>query len=293
MKKKLILGLFMATASTGFSDDGDDMLITEWAEPRIAWTNCIAGTTCSVQVAYTLTGGSWTDLVSDVEVTSALAALDVPGIAADAAFLRVTRPFDPLLGLNAWYEFENTVSDSSAYHNDGTNQGVVFESGRAGGCGSFNGSTYVRVPQSPTLKLTNAITICAWIKPWATDGLRCIVDKDYEYVGYNLYVDSGSLHMRIGHSSLRAGTVTNGGWQHVAGVFTGKKIRLFANGVQQGETDSEKMVDRADKDVYIGVWGPPNGWVNSRFFNGWMDDVRIYARPLTPSEIRCLAQDEP
>ena len=79
----------------------------------------------------------------------------------------------------------------------------------------------------------------------------------------------------------------------MAGVFTGKKIRLFANGVQQGETDSEKMVDRADKDVYIGVWGPPNGWVNSRFFNGWMDDVRIYARPLTPSEIRCLAQDEP
>lgn len=293
MKTILIWGSFMALAVTGYCDEGDEMLVTEWTKDEIAWTNCIAGTTCNIQVADSLTEGSWTDLVSRVDVTSARMALDLPELPADTAFLRVTRPFDPLLGLSAWYPFESNTLDTSVWHNDGTNNSVVFESGRAGLCGSFNGaSTSVKVPQSPTLKLTNTISICAWIKPRATNGLRCIVDKDYNYVGYNLYVNDGRLHMRIGHSSLSAGVVTNGGWQHVAGVFNGKKIRIFVNGVQQGETASEKMMDRTDKDVYIGMWGPPNDG-NSRYFYGGLDDVRIYARPLTPSEIRCIAQDDP
>jgi hypothetical protein len=292
MKTILICALLAVAIVRGVCGTGDDMLITKWTTGQIAWTNCILGTTCSVQVATTTVGGSWTDLVSSLVVTSALTRVDVPAISADTAFLRVARPFDPLLGLVAWYQFEGNTLDSSAWHNDGTNKGVVFVSGPSGLCGSFDGaSTYIRVPQNSTLKLANAMTICAWIKPLATDGLRCIVDKDYDLVGYNLYVNGGGLHMRICGSSITTGTITNGGWQHVAGVFTGNKIRIFVNGLQQGETDSGGLTDRADKDVYIGMWGPPGG--PSRYFYGWMDEVRIYARPLTPSEIRCLAQSGP
>ena len=292
MKNTLICGLLAATVVKGVCGNGDDMLITEWTMGRIAWTNCVVGATCSVQVASTVPGGLWTNLLSGVVATSAWIAVDVPAIPANTAFLRVERPFDPMLGLVAWYQFEGNALDSSAWHNDGTNNGVVFEPGRAGLCGVFNGAgSHFRVPQSSTLKLTSAMTICAWVKPLATDGLRCIVDKDFDFLGYNLYVSDGGLHMRICDSALTAGTVTNGGWQHVAGVFTGDKIRLFVNGVQQAETDAGGLTDREDKDVFIGMWGPPGG--PSRFFSGSMDDVRIYARPLTPSEIRCLAQSGP
>ena len=214
---------------------------------------------------------------------------------SNPTFLRLARPFDPLLGLAAWYQFERNALDSSDWGNDGTNSGVAFQV-RGGTtpenrtyCGSFNGAgAHFQVPQSPTLKLTNGMSLCAWIKPTAVDGLRCIVEKDYDFIGYNLYVVEGGLHMRIDAAALTAGTITNGDWQHVAGVFTGNKIRLFINGVQQGETAAGPLTDRADKDVYVGMWGPPGG--PGRYFAGWMDDVRIYARPLTPSEIRCLAK---
>ena len=46
-------------------------------------------------------------------------------------------------------------------------------------------------------------------------------------------------------------------------------------------------MDRTDKDVYIGAWGPPGGF--SRYYRGCMDDVRIYNRALTDQEMRLLA----
>jgi len=196
----------------------------------------------------------------------------VPGIRASDA------------SLVAWYPFEGDAHDSSSYQNDGVNSSVVFEPGRNGLCAAFNGaSSSVRIPQTPSVKLTGPMTLSAWIKPLATDGLRCIVDKDAGYVGYNLYVDGGRLHMRICGSALSAGTITNGGWQHVAGVYTGDRICLYVNGQPSGETPAGALVDRDDKDVFIGVWGPPGG--PARYFAGWMDDVRIYARALTPEEI--------
>jgi hypothetical protein len=289
MNKILMLGLLLVATLRGLCRDGEEMRITGYTKDSIAWTNCILGTTCSVQYATTSAGGSWADLANGVVVTSALTTATVPAIPANVAFLRVARPFDPLLGLAAWYQFEGNALDSSGWHNDGSTNGVTFVPGRAGLCGSFDGaSSFVQVPQSSTLKLTNAMTICAWIKPQTTDGLRCIVDKDFNLVGYNLYLDGSGVHMRICGSAITAGTITNGGWQHVAGVYTGNKIRIFVNGVQTGETDSGGLTDRADKDVFIGMWGPPGG--PSRYFFGCLDDVRIYARALTPSEVRCLAQ---
>jgi hypothetical protein len=202
----------------------------------------------------------------------ALLAAAVPGVRASDA------------SLVAWYPFEGDVRDSSDYRNDGVNNGVVFQAGWNGLCGTFNGgSAFVRIPQAPSIKLTGPMTISAWIKPLATDGLRCIVDKDYGFVGYNLYIDGGRLHMRVCSWAFSAGTIRQGNWQHVAGVYTGDRIRLYVNGQPCGETPAGALVDRSDKDVYLGMWGPPGG--PSRYFSGWMDDVRIDARALTAEEI--------
>lgn len=289
MKATLVCSLLALAVVNGFCSDGDDMVITEFTQSRLGWTNCLPGTACTVLQRTSLAPeGAWTVLVPGIVTTSRWMTVTLPPLPASPVFLRVSRPFDPLLGLVAWYQFEGNALDASGWNNNGTNSGVGFEAGMAGLAGRFDGSgAHIRVPQNASLKLTGVMTICAWVKPQATDGLRCIVDKDYGLVGYNLYIDSGGLHMRICGSAITAGSVTNGGWQHVAGVYTGDKIRIFVNGIHCGETGSGALADRDDKDVYIGMWGPPGG--PARYFTGWMDNVRIYARPLTPMEIGCLA----
>lgn len=213
----------------------------------------------------------------------------LPDGTATTSFLRVSRPLDLGLGLVAYYRFEGNADDSSAYMNHAANHGVTYAPGRSGSCGWFSGSSYLQAPQSASLCITNDMTISAWVDPGVLGGLRCLVDKDYEFAGYNLYLDNWGLHMRICASAATAGSLVTGRWSHVAGVYTGERIRLFVNGEKQADVAAGAISNRV-KDVYIGVWGPPAEF--SRYYEGYMDEVRIYNRALTPNEINFLAAGE-
>lgn len=285
----MMTGAILCIALKCPGNPGDDMVVNRFDGSSISWSNCIVGTPCSIEVSHSLSLPVWTNLVSGIVATSSQMSAPLSAPMDLNSFHRVSRPLDLSLGLVAWYRFENDTIDSSAFANNGTNNGVVFAPGRNGTCAFFDGGgASIRVPQSSSLKITSAMTICAWIAPLATDGLRCIVDKDYALVGYNLYVLDSGIHMRICDSSLTAGSVSRTNWTHVAGVYTGSRIRIFINGNQAGETSSGALADRTDKDVYIGMWGPPGG--PSRYYSGYMDDVRIYNRPLTPQELQALAR---
>ena len=267
-----------------YAGKGDDMQILPGTLPNLSWSNCLPGTTCSViRASDSLTQG-WV-VAESIVATSDVAGITLSNHTETTQFLGIQRPLDLSLGLVAHYRFEGSADDSSGHANHGTNSGVVFEAGRNGECGNFNGSSYIRVPQSDSLSITNDMSMAAWILPRDLGGLHAIVDKDYEYNGYNLYVMDSGIHMRINSSALTAGSVSTSRWVHVGGVYTGNKIRIFVDGQQRGETDAGALINR-NKDVYLGIWGPPGSF--SRPFLGYMDDVRIYNRALTPNEMRWL-----
>ncbi|MDO8432585.1 MAG: LamG domain-containing protein, partial [Candidatus Binatus sp.] len=75
-------------------------------------------------------------------------------------------------------------------------------------------------------------------------------------------------------------------WSHVAGVFTGSVLQLYANGVLVGQVTLPAGKSRSSR---IGVgrnaagasYGGAGGF---NFFSGLIDDVRITARALSPAE---------
>ncbi len=151
---------------------------------------------------------------------------------------------------------------------------------------SFNGvSQYVLIPHGPMFNLSTP-TYSAWIKTTQT-GIQYIIDHDV-YYGGSLILSNGALefnHSGATTTAITSTKVNDGTWHFVAMTFDGAYVRLYIDGALQGTFYGPSLGFLSFEDLYIGERGN-----NGNFFNGSIDDVRIYNRALTTAEIQALAQ---
>jgi hypothetical protein len=77
-------------------------------------------------------------------------------------------------------------------------------------------------------------------------------------------------------------------WIHLAGTYDGTAWRLYRNGRQLAVS-----VDTIGAVLVNGNWGiAGNAACDARFFQGNIDDLRLYKRGLSPEEIRRIARGE-
>jgi hydrogenase maturation factor HypE len=70
-------------------------------------------------------------------------------------------------------------------------------------------------------------------------------------------------------------------WTHLAATYDGANLRIFVNGVQVGALAQTGNMLVSARTLRIGgnsVWG--------EYFNGVIDDVRVYNRALSAAEIQ-------
>ena len=215
-------------------------------------------------------------------------------IVAIGNFLTTTFAQAAAPGLVAAYGFEEgggtSVSDVSGNGHTGTISGASWTAqGRYGGALSFNGSNnLVTVGASPLLNLTSGMTLEAWINPTAASGTRDVLIKEGANVDiYNLYarnwrgrpesnVYAGGANRTAEGTTLPANT-----WSHLAGTYDGTTLRLYVNGVQVASAAYSGTIGTSSGPLRIGgnsLWG--------EYFQGTIDEVRIYNRALTALEIQ-------
>ena len=180
------------------------------------------------------------------------------------------------------------VCDYSGYGNYGTFYGDTYfvQSDINGYALSFDGaSDYVRVIDSSSLSITGTrLTLEAWIKSNIGAANGAIIHKDSHYslfwraTGAITYADS----ITWSYSSIDDyGNTLTGLWNHVVVTFNGSIIRFYINGVQIGsKIRSGSLIDNSN-DLSIGSYNFASG-----FFNGLIDEVRIYAEALPTTEIQ-------
>jgi PKD repeat protein len=211
---------------------------------------------------------------------------------ADASYT-ATYTLNALPGPVAAYNFDETtgttVADASGFGNTGTITGATHvTTGKYSGALSFNGtSNFVTVADANSLDLTTGMTIEAWINPSVATGTRDVIIKEGTGVDiYNLYYrdDAGKPEGNVfvgGSNRTALGTsIPINTWTHLAATYNGTALQLFINGVSVASTTVTGAITTSNGVLRIGgngLWG--------EWFQGMIDDVRIYSRALTTSEI--------
>jgi hypothetical protein len=186
------------------------------------------------------------------------------------------------IGLWKLDEGSGTIAgDSSGNGNHGTIYGsATWTTGKSGNALDFDGvDDYVDVGD---IDLTDAFTISAWINISSIDK-NMIVGKSYST--YQFYAKpTGRIVFQRNSSTpinFNAGIVTDT-WYHVAVTFnTTYGTVLYLDG-SVVDTDSDTSITNENNVITkIGA----NSWTAHNFFNGTIDDVRIYNRVLSASEV--------
>lgn len=202
----------------------------------------------------------------------------------------------------------NLLTDKSGYGNNGIVSNVVFEpNGYRNGAYFFNGSnSFVVVPDDDSYDKTS-FTICVWAKS-AVLNLTAdagIIGKHRE--GYNtsyywLYQGAainygsnvlqstmvGSQSGQFRHIGCPAAPVVSN-WALTTLTYDRSQMKLYVNGALIGTQTFTGYVGNAyNLLVGAGEWKLSNAGVPQRFWNGWLDEVKIYRRVLTSNEIGAL-----
>ena len=195
-------------------------------------------------------------------------------------------------GVVAEYAFDEgtgtLLHDASGNHNDGTIASASWTTGHSGTALSFNGSSsIVTVPGTSVISPTTAVTIEAWVKPATTAGWRAIAVKEQtpSALSYGLYSSSdagpASLVYTSSEQDLKgASRIPVGAWSYLAAVYDGSVNRVYVNGSLVAQSAVSGSIAESGGALRIGgdtIW---NEW-----FNGSIDDLRIYSRVLTAAEI--------
>lgn len=139
--------------------------------------------------------------------------------------------------------------------------------------------------QIPDMGLTSVeeLTITAWIKPDGTQSdYAGIVMNDGTAGGPNFREGNNTLgyHWNGGWSWDSNLELPAGEWSHIAFVVEPTGVTLYLNGIGEKDIRSPGMIDLTTMKI-----GSYQGW-GSRNFNGLIDEVTIWTRPLTQNEIR-------
>ena len=182
-----------------------------------------------------------------------------------------------------------TASDVSGFANNGTLSNATWTAqGKLGAGLAFNGtSAELAVADAASLDLSSAMTLEAWVYPSTTStNWRSILAKNTDR--YYLMASSNPQGLPAVGGTFASGTLNVLGtqvlpvsaWAHVAATFDGANLRLYVNGASVASTARSSVLTSSTANLRIGndVYG--------EHFQGVLDEIRIYDRALSASEIQ-------
>ena len=192
-------------------------------------------------------------------------------------------------GLAAYYPFNGNANDESGNGNNGTVYGATLSSDRFGNLNSaysFDGiDDYVRIPDSDSLDITGDLTISAWLNTDTSDFsiIFSNVLQVSPHDGYSLEISQGKVRFMSGDQLFYGNTQLNTGtWKHIAVTLSGTTATSYVDGV----FDSSGTVGIPTTNTIDQTIGASD--LPFYFFQGIIDDIRIYNRALSEVEIQEL-----
>ena len=171
--------------------------------------------------------------------------------------------------------------------------------GKLGNALHFDGvDDYVVIPGYKGITGTASRTCCAWIKTSDSTWWKDIIGWGNIEAGQRWLVTispEGFVQIAVVDGYQRGTMAVNDGqWHHIAVVLADdgspstNEIKIYIDGIQEGSysTLTAPINTGSTPNVQIGFYND----TSNRYFNGLIDDVRIYDRALSAAEIAKISQ---
>ena len=200
-----------------------------------------------------------------------------------------------------WWKLDETSGRDVADASGNGNIGKILNGesrwqpsgGKINGALLFDGKgDWVHIANESNFDFTGQVTVSAWIKVNRFDReWQAIVTKGdsawriqrnenqdtLEFACSGLAIPGGNQWGALyGNSS-----VNDGKWHHIAGIYDGEKMYIYIDGNVDVSQPASGAIATNDHPVYIGE----NAEMTGRFWNGLIDDVRVYNYALSAGQI--------
>jgi len=206
------------------------------------------------------------------------------------------------------FKFENNVLDST-----GTNHGIVtgnekYTTGKIGiNAFDFDGSTHIELTNESNFDFssTNSFSASFWIKTTDSDGVNGLVGKmegSPVFKGWSIDLNSGKISVFLisawdtsPNEAIQIDTtssINDGQWHHIGVTYNGNElangVRIYVDGSIAITTT---ILDNfpASGSILNNIPLHLGNRLNANTFNGQMDELLIFNKELTASEIASLA----
>ncbi len=166
--------------------------------------------------------------------------------------------------------------------------------GKYGNGLSFDGANdNLTVANSSSLDISgNSMTMSMWINPGSVSGDSVVLGKFWNagmtspYYQYGLELSNGRPQYFVGTTVGLAGagmdtSLALNQWSHLAIVFNGSQALFYVNGALVSSKPLPASLTARGRLMRVGADADP--W---QFYRGLLDNVRIYNRTLTASEVQ-------
>ncbi len=198
--------------------------------------------------------------------------------------------------LVAYYPFNGNANDESFYEHNGGVYGAVLTNDRYNNSNSayyFDGSgAHMNMGTDNNLvNGTDQLTFTVWINPTnLPSGQSTILSERENGDNYQFAIFDNDIYFSYwsgGNETMvwgSPGTVINNQWQFVAVTYDGTEARTYYNGQLDNVVSASGLIDSHSSDLIVGAMITSG----QEPFEGDIDDIRIYNKPLTDTEINDL-----
>ena len=203
-------------------------------------------------------------------------------------------------GLVAYYNFDGNYLDATSNGNDGTNSGSTLNQQNL--TGTITGATFDNTNSPPVGEYSMSFdgindyvdlgdnnvpkTMCLWFNiPTGETQTQDLVNR-YKYLdkkGFRIYYDSGAIRLILNNGTstpqITKSFTPDSNWHFVCSIIDNGDFDLYLDEetVTSG-TYTGSLEDSSN--ILLGTYD-----TSANYFNGSIDDVRIYDRALTTEEI--------